>query len=117
MPVTDKELNMLEPIKQLLDSGGVTPEDAAALELLVVTPPAGTFDDAELGAANEAQVAPLAAIVAAGGSPQFGTALQRLLACLEAPQASLSDYDRGGFWHLTEVAAWRLDDALYNATR
>ena len=59
---------MLEHIKRVLDNAGVTPEDAAALAPLVVTPPAGTFDAAELGAANEAQVALLAAIVAVGRS-------------------------------------------------
>ena len=69
------------------------------------------------GAANEAQMALLAAIVAAGRSQQFGTALQRLLGYVDAAQASLSDYDRGRFWHLKGVAAWRLDDALYSATR
>ena len=108
---------MLEHIKRVLDNASVTPEDAAALAPLVVTPPAGTFDAAELGAANAAQVALLAAIVTAGRSQQFGTALQRLLGCVDAAQASLSTYDRGRFWHLKGVAAWRLDDALYSATR
>src|SRR5262249_54076416 len=107
----------LEHIKRVLDNAGVMPEDAAALAPLVVTPPAGTFDAAELGAANGAQVALLAAIVAAGRSQQFGRAPQRLLGDGGAAQASLSDYDRGRFWHLTGVAAWRLDDALYSATR
>ena len=69
---------MLEYIKQVLDNAGVTPEDAAALAPLVATPPAGTFAAAELSAANEVQVALLAALVAAGRSQQFGTALQRL---------------------------------------
>jgi hypothetical protein len=108
---------MLERIKQVLDNAGVTPEDAAALAPLVATPPAGTFDAAELGAAHEGQVALLAAIVAAGRSQQLDTALQRLLGCVDAAQASLSDYDRWRFWHLKGVAAWRLDDALYSATR
>ena len=64
---------MLEHIKRVLDNASVTPEDAAALALLVATPPAGTFDAAELGAANAAQVALLAAIVAAGRSQHFGS--------------------------------------------
>src|SRR5262249_973756 len=108
---------MLEHIKRVLDNAGVTPEGAAALAPLVATPPAGTFDAAELAAANAAQVALLAAVVAAGRSQHFGTALQRLLACVDTAQSSLSDYDRGRFWHLKGVAAWRLDDALYSATR
>src|SRR5262245_60062909 len=103
---------MLEYIKRVLDSAGVMPGDAAALAPLVATPPAGTFDSTELGAANDAQLALLAALVAAGRSQQFGTALQRLLGYVDAAQASLSDYDRGRFWHLKGIAAWRLDDAL-----
>src|SRR4051794_10314385 len=99
---------MLEHIKRVLDNAGVMPEDAVALAPLVVTPPAGTFDPAELDAANEVKVVLLAAIVAAGHSQQCGTALQRLLECVDAAQPSLSDYDRGRFWHLKGVAAWRL---------
>jgi hypothetical protein len=53
-----------------------------------------------MNAANEAQVALLAALVAAGRVQQFGTALHRLLACVDAARPSLSDYDRGRFWHL-----------------
>ena len=34
---------MLERIKRVLDSASVTPEDAAALTLLVTTPPVGTL--------------------------------------------------------------------------
>src|SRR5690349_21329591 len=107
---------MLEYIKRVLDNASVTPEDAAALTLLVAIPPAGTFDAAELGAANAAQIALLAATVAAGRSQQ-GTALQPLLGCVDAAQLALSDYDRGRCWHLKGVAAWRLGDALYSATR
>jgi adenylate/guanylate cyclase family protein len=91
---------MLEHIKRVLDNASLTPEDAVALAPMVVTPLAGTFDAAEMDAANEAQVALLAALVAAGRFPQFGTALHRLLACVDAAQPSLSDYDRGRFWHL-----------------
>jgi hypothetical protein len=94
---------MLEHIKRVLDNAGVTPEDVAALAPLVATPLAGAFDAAELGTANEAQVTLLAAIVAAGHSQQFGTALQCLLACVDAAQGSLSDFDRGRFWHLKGV--------------
>src|SRR5262245_36693580 len=108
---------MLEHIKRVLDNAGLTPEDAVSLAPLVATPPAGTFDAAELDTASEARVALLAAIVAAGRPQQFGTALQRLLARVDAVQVPLSDYDRGRFWHLKGVAAWRLDDALYSDTR
>ena len=74
-------------------------------------PAGGQFRCRELGAANAAQVALLTAVVAGGRTQQFGTALQRLLGCVDAAQASLTDYERV-IWHLKGVAAWRLDDAL-----
>jgi hypothetical protein len=77
----------------------------------------GSIDAAELPEASEAQLALLAAVVAATDFRQFGTTLQQLLEFVGAAQTDLSDYDSGRFWHLQGFAAWRLQDAFYTATR
>jgi class 3 adenylate cyclase/tetratricopeptide (TPR) repeat protein len=87
------------------------------LARLVATPPSGSLDIQALSPASDIQLALQAAMVTAGDVRQFGAALSRLLAFIEAKQPTLSDYDRGRFWHLKGVAMWRLDDIPYLASR
>ena len=108
---------MIARIRSVLEHAGVAPQTVDVLAPLVAAPPLGSIDVAELHGASEVQVALLSAMVAATDSRQFGAALQHLLNYVGQAQATLSDYDSGRFWHLKGFAAWRLQDALYIATR
>ena len=108
---------MLTHLTDVLIKTGLPRETAATLAAAVVTPPPGSIAVAELHEASAVQLALLAAIVAATDVQQFGAALQHLLEVLHVEQTALTDYDAGRFWHLKGVVAWRLEHALYAATR
>jgi class 3 adenylate cyclase/predicted negative regulator of RcsB-dependent stress response len=108
---------MLTHLTDVLINTGLPRETAATLAAVVVTPPPGSIAVAELTEASAVQLVLLAAVVAATDVQQFGEALQHLLEVLRVEQTALTDYDAGRFWHLKGVVAWRLEHALYAATR
>jgi class 3 adenylate cyclase/predicted negative regulator of RcsB-dependent stress response len=112
-----REVDMMARVKQVLEQAGVAADDVDALASLVVAPPPGTIDVAELTGADDGKLALLVAIVAAINTRRFSKALKCLLAFVGARETALSDYDSGRFWHLKGVVAWRLDEGLYPATR
>ena len=108
---------MITSIRAVLERASVESPTADTLASLVAAPPSGSIAVAELHGASDDELALLAAVVAATDFRQFGAALQRLLEVVSAAQTTLSEYDNGRFWHLKGFAAWRLEDALYTATR
>lgn len=108
---------MVQALTTRLQHIGLSTPNIEALIPLLLAPPAGTIDAAELRQASPVQQALLAAIVAASDFRQFGTVLQSLLAWIDAQQLDLSAYDAGRFWHLRGLLAWRRDGMVYQVLR
>jgi len=104
-------------VRAELEAVGIDAQSADLLAGLVATPPSGAVDDEDVEPSTRASTIMRAALLASLEWRRFAPALKTLIEWLEGGQAELTPYDAGRFWHLRGLAAWRLDDSLFMATR
>ena len=104
-------------VRAELEAVGIDAQSAEILAGLVDSPPSGAIDDEDIPPSTRTRVLLRAALLASLEWRRFAPALKTMIEWLEAGQSELTPYDTGRFWHLRGLAAWRLDDSLYLATR
>lgn len=98
----------------------VDARSAEALEGLLKKPPPGALDDEDTSGSSpptRAELVLRAALVASLEWRRFAPALETMTEWLEGAQGELTAYDTARFSHLRGLAAWRLSDSTFTATR
>jgi class 3 adenylate cyclase len=94
--------------------------DTAAAEILaglVAVPPPGALDVDDVMPTKTPELVLRSALVASLEWRRFANPLQVMIEWLEGAQGELSSFDAARFWHLRGLAAWRLSDSTFLATR
>jgi class 3 adenylate cyclase/predicted negative regulator of RcsB-dependent stress response len=100
-----------------LETAGLAPELASVLAQAIAEAPDGVLDPDDAAATAPSKLVLQAALVASLEPRRFADALRATTEWLEPRVGELSRYDAGRFWHVRAIAAWRLDDLAFVASR
>lgn len=116
MPPHSTPPNTADHLDLLVDMG-LDRRDAYRLRALLASPAPDTLEPGDLSDASPLKIALCALLVAATIFRDFTDAIRLLLAFIEPRQRTLDPFDLGRYLHLKGFVAWRLDDAVFFATR